>query len=54
MRDPNDKGHLIPNPETATIVKKIFKELGVEPRNYEDIDNFGCGNLACFGVVPEG
>ncbi len=25
MRDPNDKGHLIPNPETAPIVKKIFK-----------------------------
>ena len=25
MRDPEDKGHLIPNPETALIVKKIFK-----------------------------
>ena len=25
MRDPLDKGHLIPNPETASIVKKIFK-----------------------------
>ena len=25
MRDPNDKGHLIPNPETAPIVKDIFK-----------------------------
>lgn len=25
MRDSNDKGHLIPNPETAPIVKKIFK-----------------------------
>ena len=25
MRDPGDKGHLIPNPETAPIVKKIFK-----------------------------
>ena len=25
MRDPNDKGHLIPNPETAPIVKKIFE-----------------------------
>ena len=25
MRDPNDKGHLIPNPETAQIVKNIFK-----------------------------
>ena len=25
MRDPEDKGHLIPNPETAPIVKKIFK-----------------------------
>lgn len=25
MRDPNDKGHLIPNPETAPIVKNIFK-----------------------------
>lgn len=25
MRDPLDKGHLIPNPETAPIVKKIFK-----------------------------
>lgn len=25
MRDPKDKGHLIPNPETASIVKNIFK-----------------------------
>ena len=25
MRDPLDKGHLIPNPDTAPIVKKIFK-----------------------------
>ena len=25
MRDPNDKGHLIVNPETAPIVKKIFE-----------------------------
>ena len=25
MRDPKDKGHLIPNPETAPIVKNIFK-----------------------------
>lgn len=25
MRDPEDKGHLIPNPEIAPIVKKIFK-----------------------------
>lgn len=25
MRDPLDKGHLIPNPEPAPIVKKIFK-----------------------------
>ncbi len=25
MRDPEDKGHLIPNPETAPIVKQIFE-----------------------------
>ena len=25
MRDPEDKGHLIPNPDTAPIVKNIFK-----------------------------
>ncbi len=25
MRDPEDKGHLIPNPKTAPTVKKIFK-----------------------------
>ena len=25
MRDPLDKGHLIPNPDTSSIVKKIFK-----------------------------
>lgn len=25
MRDPLDKGHLIPNPEVAPIVKKIFE-----------------------------
>lgn len=31
MRDPEDKGHLIPNPETAPIVKEIFRmaELGI-------------------------
>ena len=26
MRDPNDKGHLIPDPETAPIVKEIFEK----------------------------
>ncbi len=26
MRDPEDKGHLIPNPDTAPIVKNIHKE----------------------------
>ena len=25
MRDPEDKGHLVPNPETAPIVKQIFE-----------------------------
>ena len=25
MRDPEDKGHLLPNPDTAFIVKKIFE-----------------------------
>lgn len=27
MRDPEDKGHLIPNPDTAPIVKDIFKSF---------------------------
>lgn len=27
MRDPLDKGHLIPNPDTAWIVKRIFNEV---------------------------
>ncbi len=27
MRDPLDKGHLVPNPETASIVKRIFNEV---------------------------
>ena len=33
MRDPDDKGHLIPNPETASIVKKIFewRKNGIGP-----------------------
>ena len=33
MRDPEDKGHLIPNPETAPIVKKIFswRKSGIGP-----------------------
>lgn len=26
MRDPNDKGHLIPDPQTAPIVKEIFEK----------------------------
>ena len=25
MRDPEDKGHLIPDPEYAPVVKKIFE-----------------------------
>lgn len=25
MRDPNDKGHLLPDPEYAPVVKKIFE-----------------------------
>ena len=33
MRDPEDKGHLIPNPETAPIVKQIFewRKNGIGP-----------------------
>lgn len=33
MRDPKDKGHLIPNPETAPIVKQIFewRKNGIGP-----------------------
>lgn len=33
MRDPLDKGHLIPNPETAPIVKKLFnwRAKGIGP-----------------------
>lgn len=33
MRNPNDKGHLIPNPETAPIVKQIFewRKNGIGP-----------------------
>lgn len=33
MRDPEDKGHLIPNPETAPIVKQIFewRKSGIGP-----------------------
>ena len=33
MRDPLDKGHLVPNPETAPIVKNIFKWIadGIGP-----------------------
>ena len=27
MRDPLDKGHLVPNPDTAWIVKRIFNEV---------------------------
>jgi DNA invertase Pin-like site-specific DNA recombinase len=35
MRDPEDKGHLIPNPETAPIVKQIFewRKNGIGPSN---------------------
>ena len=33
MRDPEDKGHLVPNPETAPIVKQIFewRKNGIGP-----------------------
>ena len=41
MRDPEDKGHLIPNPETAPIVKKIFKWRadGIGPTEIANILN---------------
>ena len=39
MRDPKDKGHLIPNPETAFIVKKIF-EMANEGVGISDIVSY--------------
>ena len=39
MRDPKDKGHLISNPETAFIVKKIF-EMANEGIGISDIVSF--------------
>lgn len=36
MRDPEDKGHLLPNPETAFIVKKIF-EMANDGTSVSDI-----------------
>lgn len=41
MRDPNDKGHLIINPETAPIVKRIFelRSSGVGPTDIATILN---------------
>ena len=41
MRDPEDKGHLIPNPETAPVVKDIFNwfSSGMSPSEIVDILN---------------
>ncbi len=38
MRDPEDKGHLIPDPQTAPIVKKIFEMALDEFSNQEIVD----------------
>ena len=39
MRDPEDKGHLLPNPETAFIVKKIF-EMANDGTSVSDIASY--------------
>ncbi len=39
MRDSEDKGHLLPNPETAFIVKKIF-EMANDGINVSDIASY--------------
>ena len=39
MRDPEDKGHLLPNPETAFIVKKIF-EMANDGTSVSDIATY--------------
>jgi len=45
MRDPQDKGHLIPNPETAATVKRIFKEVASGERVSDVIDRFNQENV---------
>lgn len=39
MRDPEDKGHLLPNPETAFIVRKIF-EMANDGTSVSDIASY--------------
>ena len=39
MRDPDDKGHLIPNPEYAPVVKKIF-EMAYNGVGISDITSY--------------
>lgn len=39
MRDPEDKGHLIPDPEYAPIVKKIF-EMASKGVGVSDITSY--------------
>ncbi len=39
MRDPEDKNHLVPNPETAPIVRKIF-ELSLKGEYPNEIANY--------------
>lgn len=46
MRDPLDKGHLIPNPETAPIVRRIFDEIAKGEKISDVIDRFNKENIS--------
>lgn len=51
MRDPKDRGHLIPNPETAPIVKKIFEMALNEYSNQAIVDYLNKNNILSPGYM---
>ena len=46
MRDPLDKGHLIPNPDTAWIIKRIFNEVSRGDKISDIIERLNNENIS--------
>ena len=51
MKDPDERGHLIPDPQTAPIVKKIFELALKEYSNQEIVDYLNKNKILTPGFV---